>query len=59
MNKIIAKIAASENFSMIVDKSALVFAKPHLDLTSELIRRYNSGEGGDAAAKAPAPSAKK
>jgi len=54
MNKIIAKIAASENFSMIADKSALVFAKPHLDLTSELIRRYNSGEGADAAAKAPA-----
>ena len=29
---------------MIVDKSALVFAKPHLDLTNELIRRYNAGE---------------
>ena len=54
MNKIIAKIAASENFSMIADKSALVFAKPHLDLTSELIRRYNSGEGAEAGAKAPA-----
>jgi hypothetical protein len=35
-----------------------VFAKPHLDLTTELIRRYNSGEGGDASAK-PAPTAKK
>jgi outer membrane protein len=58
MNKIIAKIAASENFAMIVDKSALVFAKPHLDLTTELIRRYNSGEGGDAPAK-PTPTAKK
>ena len=34
---------------MIVDKSALVFAKPHLDLTNELIRRYNGGEGGRAA----------
>jgi len=64
MNKIIAKIAASESFSMIVDKSALVFAKPHLDLTTELIRRYNSGEGADPAAKATAakpatPPAKK
>ena len=49
MNKIIAKIAASENFSMIADKSALVFAKPHLDLTNEIIRRYNSGEGADKA----------
>ena len=58
MNKIIQKIAQSESFSMIVDKSALVFAKPHLDLTNELIRRYNAGEGADNA-KAPAPSAKK
>ena len=47
MTKIIAKIAAAENFSMILDKSALVFAKPHLDLTNELIRRYNGGEGAD------------
>jgi outer membrane protein len=58
MNKIISKIATTENFSMIVDKSALVFAKPHLDMTNELIRRYNAGEGGDSA-KPAAPSAKK
>lgn len=57
MNKILQKIASSENFSMIVDKSALVFAKPHLDLTNELIRRYNAGEGADGAKSAP--SAKK
>jgi outer membrane protein len=57
MNKIVAKIAASENFAMIVDKSALVFAKPHLDLTSELIRRYNSGEGTETAGAKPAPAA--
>lgn len=60
MNKIISKIATAESFSMIVDKSALVFAKPHLDLTNELIRRYNAGEGADSSGgKAPAPSAKK
>jgi outer membrane protein len=67
MNKIIAKIASAENFSMIVEKSSLVFAKPHLDLTNELIRRYNSGEGAEggggkpaaSSAKPPAPSAKK
>lgn len=57
MNKIIQKIASSENFSMIVDKSALVFAKPHLDLTNELIRRYNAGEGAEGGKSAP--SAKK
>jgi outer membrane protein len=58
MTKIIGKIAAAENFSMILDKAALVFAKPHLDLTNELIRRYNAGEGGDgkAAPNAAAPT---
>ena len=57
MQKIIGEIAAGENFSMIVDKQALVYAKPHLDLTNELIRRYNKAAGpGTAppAAKAPA-----
>jgi outer membrane protein len=52
MTKIIGEIAAAENFSMIVDKSALVFAKPHLDLTNELIRRYNGGGAGKGAAPA-------
>ena len=65
MGRIISKIASTENFTMIFDKtqSAVLFAKPHLDLTNELIRRYNSGEGADkgapaapaAGAKTPAP----
>jgi len=71
MNRIINKIAVSENFSMIFDstRGGLVFAKPHLELTNELIRRYNSGEGaeggkapakpGAAPAKPAAPPAKK
>ena len=58
MTKIIGEIAAAENFSMIVDKSALVFAKPHLDLTNELIRRYNAPAAG-AGAKPPAAAPKK
>jgi outer membrane protein len=67
MNRIIAKIATAENFTMILDKtqSAVLFAKPHLDLTNELIRRYNSGEGADKggtaggkAGGAPAAAAK-
>jgi outer membrane protein len=56
MSRIISKIAAAENFSMIYDKGAVVYAKPHLDLTNELIRRYNSGEGADAKG-APAAAA--
>jgi outer membrane protein len=69
MQRIIAKISITENFSMVFDRSqaGLVFAKPHLDLTNEVIRRYNAGEGreggGAAAAKPaaakPAPPAKK
>jgi outer membrane protein len=59
MQRIIAKISITENFSMVFDRgqAGLVFAKPHLDLTNELIRRYNSGEGkegGGAAASKPA-----
>jgi len=58
MSRIIGKIATAENFTMIFDKqqSAVVFAKPHLDLTNDLIRRYNAGEGM-APAGAPAPAA--
>jgi outer membrane protein len=67
MQRIILRIAAAENFSMVLDKTqaGIIFAKQHLDLTNEVIRRYNSGEGADgksapAAAKkggaAPAPA---
>ena len=66
MQRIIAKIATTENLTMVFDRTqaGLIFAKPHLDLTNELIRRYNSGEGKDgggkpAAAKPAAPAAKK
>lgn len=59
MQRIIAKISITENFSMVFDRTqaGLVFAKPHLDLTNEVIRRYNAGEGregGGAAASKPA-----
>jgi outer membrane protein len=60
MNRIINKIAGAENFTMILDsqRSGLVFAKPQFDLTNELIRRYNSGEGAEGGGgKAPAKPA--
>jgi outer membrane protein len=49
MQRIIAKIASTENLTMVFDRTqaGLIFAKPHLDLTNEVIRRYNSGEGKD------------
>lgn len=48
MTRIINKMAQTENFTVIVEKSALVYAAPSLDLTNELIRRFNAGEGGPA-----------
>ena len=64
LQRIIAKIAAAENFTMIFDKNqGVVFAKPHLDLTNEVIRRYNAGEEKAAAPASAgnkaAPSKKK
>jgi outer membrane protein len=58
MNRILQKIAASENFTMIFDRQqgGVVFAKPHLDLTNDLIRRYNSGEGAAAPTGPDAPT---
>ena len=66
MQRIIGRMASTEAFTMVFDRNqaGLVFAKPHLDLTNELIRRYNAGEGADgkkpaAPAGAPAKGAKK
>jgi len=64
MRRIIERIAQAENFTMIFDRAqaGLIFAKQHLDLTNDLIRRYNSGEGaegGAAAGKPAAPAAPK
>ena len=59
MSKIIAKIAGAENFTMVLDRQqgGVVFAKPSLDLTNEVIRRYNAGEGATpASATTPAPA---
>jgi outer membrane protein len=59
MNKIIYRIAQAENFTMILDKtqSAVLYGKPSLDLTNELIRRYNSGEGAEGGKPSPTASA--
>lgn len=57
MQRIIQKMAVAENFTMVVDAKVLVFAKPHLDLTNDLIRRYNSGEGAESAGAGAKPAA--
>jgi outer membrane protein len=60
MQRIILKIAAAENFTMVLDKTqaGIIFAKQHLDLTNEVIRRYNSGEGNEGGGKPAAPGGK-
>lgn len=47
MGKILAKVGESQKLTMIFEKSesSLLWAPKHLDLTNELIRRYNAGEG--------------
>jgi outer membrane protein len=47
LQRIIAKIAEKEAFTLVLEKSEsrILWAKPSLDLTNELIRAYNSGEG--------------
>ncbi len=44
MKKIIAEIGKSGKYSIIleVQENRLLFAKPHLDLTNEVIRKYNT-----------------
>lgn len=44
MKKIIEEIGAQGGYTIILEMSdsRLLFAKPHLDLTNELIRKYNS-----------------
>lgn len=51
MRNVIAQIAERDGFTMILERSdGVLFARPSLDLTNEVIRRYNAGEGGGAAA---------
>lgn len=68
MQNVVREIADADGIAMVVDRSALVYAQPSLDVTNEVIRKYNArfpaGNGGakkaDAGAKkADAPPAKK
>lgn len=59
---IIADIAKRDGYTMIVEKNegAVLYADPVVDITSEVNKRLDAGEGGKApAAPAPAPAPKK
>jgi outer membrane protein len=55
--------AEAEGFTMVFDRNTVLYAPPSLDITNELVRKYNArygaGKGGAAKkADAPAPTKK-
>ncbi len=62
MHGLVREIADSEGVSMVVTAEALVYATPSLDLTNELVRKYNArfkpGATSGGAAKAGAADKK-
>jgi len=44
LSAVVQKIAERENFAMVLERSSsVVYGKPALDITNEVIRNYNSG----------------
>ena len=53
---IIARLAKKSSYELIIDKQAVPYARPDLDLTEQVVQMYNSGgDGGDA----PGPEGEK
>jgi outer membrane protein len=42
MHVLVREIADAEGVSMVVQSEALVYAMPSLDITNELVRKYNA-----------------
>lgn len=45
MGTLLETMGRDQAYTMIVEKSAVLYAKGHIDLTNELIRRYNQAYG--------------
>ena len=58
MSQVLSAIGQERDFKMIVNKEALLWAQPHLDITNEVIRRYNQ-QGGKKSKKKKKRSKKK
>jgi outer membrane protein len=55
MHAIVREIADQEGFALVMTSEALVFAAPSLDVTNELVRKYNARhKPGSASAEKPA-----
>lgn len=51
---IVGRLAKQSGYDIVIDKQAVPYARPDLDLTERAIQLYNSGDGGDPdARKAP------
>ena len=61
MHAIVREIADAEGVSMVVQAEALVYATPSLDITNELVRKYNARHkaGGTSSAKTSGAAEKK
>ena len=51
MGAVLEQVAQDANYTMIVRKDALLWAPGHLDITNEVIRRYNKSKGVKTPAK--------
>ena len=58
MNAIVREIAEADGLSAVVQAEALVYAAPSLDITNELVRKYNARHKGGGAAKPSAAASK-
>ncbi len=64
LNSIVREIADGEGLQMVISKAAVVYASGSLDITNEVIRKYNAkypakgGAGATGGAKPPAGGAK-
>ncbi|MFT3917252.1 MAG: OmpH family outer membrane protein [Anaeromyxobacteraceae bacterium] len=54
MRVIVKEIAEADGFAMVIEDRSLVYAQPSLDLTNELIRKYNGKHPSTGAAPAAA-----
>jgi len=59
MHAIVKEIADQDGLSAVVQAEALVYANPSLDVTGELVRKYNARHKGGGTSKAPEKKAKK
>jgi outer membrane protein len=59
MSQIVGEIAEADGFTIVLERNAgLVYAPASLDLTNELIRKYNARYPGGGKAQASAPAKK-